>query len=269
MSSGLSAWLERRWYGGAPVPAWLGALEAVYRLGFAVRRHAYAHGWLRSTRLPVPVVVVSNITVGGTGKTPLVATLAQELIQRGEEVIYYNTEEFRSQIERTGATFRPYPTEMSSAQISELVQNGNLARVSLMVTQNTEHLLPFLLDDLAREQPDLVIFDALALWGKMAATLLNLRSAATIPIFVIEGALEATLSPREFLRLIVQALRILPGLLAARRRLIRHYGKAAFPTRPIFPVRGGLNISVGQFSRGGRKVAEERSLRVAHLREPQ
>ena len=83
MSSGLSAWLERRWYGGAPVPAWLGALEAVYRLGFAVRRHAYARGWLRSARLPVPVVVVGNLTVGGTGKTPLVATLAQELIQRG------------------------------------------------------------------------------------------------------------------------------------------------------------------------------------------
>jgi tetraacyldisaccharide 4'-kinase len=83
VSGGISAWLERRWYGGAPVPAWLGALEWSYKLAFALRRHAYARGWLRSTRLPVPVIVVGNLTAGGTGKTPLVAALALELSQRG------------------------------------------------------------------------------------------------------------------------------------------------------------------------------------------
>ncbi len=81
--SAVADWLERRWYGGTAVPAWLAVLESLYRFAFALRRHAYARGWLESTRLDVPVVVVGNLTAGGTGKTPLVATLAQELSQRG------------------------------------------------------------------------------------------------------------------------------------------------------------------------------------------
>ncbi len=47
------------------------------------RRHLYRAGWLVQTRLPVPVVVVGNITVGGSGKTPLVIHLARTLRERG------------------------------------------------------------------------------------------------------------------------------------------------------------------------------------------
>lgn len=49
----------------------------------ALRRAAYRLGILRSTRLAVPVVVVGNVIVGGTGKTPLVLWLAAELARRG------------------------------------------------------------------------------------------------------------------------------------------------------------------------------------------
>jgi tetraacyldisaccharide 4'-kinase len=49
----------------------------------ALRRFAYRQGWLRRVRLPVPVVVVGNITAGGAGKTPLVAALVDALRARG------------------------------------------------------------------------------------------------------------------------------------------------------------------------------------------
>ena len=75
--------LERTWYGGAPVPLWLAVLEVVYTAIFGLRRAAYRAGLLRPTRAGVPVVIVGNITVGGTGKTPLVVALAGELRQRG------------------------------------------------------------------------------------------------------------------------------------------------------------------------------------------
>lgn len=48
-----------------------------------LRRLLYRAGLFRSIRLPVPVVVVGNITVGGAGKTPLVLWLAEEFARRG------------------------------------------------------------------------------------------------------------------------------------------------------------------------------------------
>lgn len=48
-----------------------------------MRRAAFRMGVLRRTRVPVPVIVVGNITVGGSGKTPLVAALVEALSRRG------------------------------------------------------------------------------------------------------------------------------------------------------------------------------------------
>ncbi len=48
-----------------------------------MRRALYRSGLLASVRLPVPVVIVGNISVGGTGKTPLTLWLAQQLIENG------------------------------------------------------------------------------------------------------------------------------------------------------------------------------------------
>lgn len=48
-----------------------------------MRRALHRHGVLRSAELPVPVIVVGNISVGGTGKTPLVLWLAQFLREQG------------------------------------------------------------------------------------------------------------------------------------------------------------------------------------------
>lgn len=71
-------------------PSWvrwlLWPLEQLYRLIVRLRALAYARGWLRTRRLPVKVVSVGNLTVGGTGKTPLVLRLASLLVQRGQRV---------------------------------------------------------------------------------------------------------------------------------------------------------------------------------------
>ena len=76
--------IERAWYQGSPwlVPLW--------PLGWLV-------GWVASGRLrrfrrlaakpPVPVLVVGNVTVGGTGKTPLVIALACRARERSLNVV--------------------------------------------------------------------------------------------------------------------------------------------------------------------------------------
>jgi tetraacyldisaccharide 4'-kinase len=58
----------------------LAVLHGVLR---AVARWRWRHGWMRQQRLPVPVLVVGNLYVGGTGKTPLTIALARGLKARG------------------------------------------------------------------------------------------------------------------------------------------------------------------------------------------
>jgi tetraacyldisaccharide 4'-kinase len=55
----------------------------LFRLIVSLRRFAYQRGLLKSHRLSVPVIVVGNLTVGGTGKTPCVIWLAQFLRSHG------------------------------------------------------------------------------------------------------------------------------------------------------------------------------------------
>lgn len=75
--------LQHRWYSGLPPPWWTLPVAALFGRVASVRRSLYRRGWLHTKRLPVAVVVVGNLTVGGAGKTPLVIALAAALQARG------------------------------------------------------------------------------------------------------------------------------------------------------------------------------------------
>jgi tetraacyldisaccharide 4'-kinase len=76
-------WLTKFWYQPASYYKLLLPLSYIYRLIVAGRRYLYRVGVLAQTRFSVPVIVVGNITVGGTGKTPLVIALAHALRAQG------------------------------------------------------------------------------------------------------------------------------------------------------------------------------------------
>lgn len=74
----VEAWYRQAWW------LWfLRPLEAVFRLIALVRRVLYSAGFLSRYDADVPVVVVGNITVGGTGKTPVVLALIEHLQAQG------------------------------------------------------------------------------------------------------------------------------------------------------------------------------------------
>jgi tetraacyldisaccharide 4'-kinase len=81
----LHRWLQSRWYGDK-VPLALRPAAALFSLLVSLRRVAYRLGWLSSRHPGVPVVVVGNLTVGGTGKTPVVIWLAQHMREAGLRV---------------------------------------------------------------------------------------------------------------------------------------------------------------------------------------
>ena len=72
--------VDRLWYTINPLSLLLWPLSILFLTLVRLRRHAYRAGWLKSFRVPVPVIIVGNIVAGGSGKTPLLLGLV-ELLQ--------------------------------------------------------------------------------------------------------------------------------------------------------------------------------------------
>lgn len=83
---GLAERLVNAWYQGHPALLLLRPLEWLYRAVVQRKRQRFLAGQSPSYRAPVPVIVVGNITVGGTGKTPLILYLIDHCRARGLRV---------------------------------------------------------------------------------------------------------------------------------------------------------------------------------------
>ena len=82
-----AGFVERVWFGRDPIAragrTVLAPLGWLYGIGVGVRNTLYDRGLLQATALALPAVSVGNVTVGGTGKTPIAAELARRLLERG------------------------------------------------------------------------------------------------------------------------------------------------------------------------------------------
>lgn len=83
MSSKLETTLTRAWLRRGLLAWTLLPVALLFRLLAALRRALFRIGIKRAERLPVPVIVVGNIFIGGTGKTPLTIWLAEALRAAG------------------------------------------------------------------------------------------------------------------------------------------------------------------------------------------
>ena len=163
-----------------------------------------------------------------------------ELVQRGYHVVYYNADTFEQTIKGTGAEFRSYPNSSTSeADLAKRVDN--LVTVSVFLLEESIRLLPFSLEQIEREKPDLVIFDSLALWGMQATRLQNVSSVSSISTFIQEGV-PGMIRWRDYLHIFRQAFTKLPTLQRLRRQLVKTYGPDIFPGKSIFPCKGNSNI---------------------------
>lgn len=84
-ASRLTGFAGHHWYRLSPVSILLFPVSLVFGVLVLLRRFLYGLGLLRTIRLPVPVVVIGNLTVGGTGKTPLVIWIAGALRAAGRK----------------------------------------------------------------------------------------------------------------------------------------------------------------------------------------
>jgi tetraacyldisaccharide 4'-kinase len=75
--------LDYYWYNKSPVSLVLTPVSWLYCLLAIIRSVAYQFHLIKTQRLPVPVIIVGNITAGGTGKTPMVTWLVDFLRKQG------------------------------------------------------------------------------------------------------------------------------------------------------------------------------------------
>lgn len=83
MKYSLSRFFESMWYGKKLITPLFLPLSGIFYLLIKLRAFCYKKGWFKSKKFAVPIIVVGNITVGGTGKTPVVIYIAQVLKAAG------------------------------------------------------------------------------------------------------------------------------------------------------------------------------------------
>jgi tetraacyldisaccharide 4'-kinase len=83
MKNSLSGWVADSWYKETYLSLILLPFSAIYAGIVWIRKKLYGLRLLKKCSLSVPVIVVGNITVGGTGKTPLIIWLVQFLKEAG------------------------------------------------------------------------------------------------------------------------------------------------------------------------------------------
>lgn len=79
----MSRFFDSMWYGQRPIALAFVPLSWLFFVIIKIRKLLYTKGWKTSMKVAAPVIIVGNITVGGTGKTPLVIWLAQLLEKAG------------------------------------------------------------------------------------------------------------------------------------------------------------------------------------------
>jgi MGT family glycosyltransferase len=167
--------------------------------------------------------------------------LVRELVDRGEEVVYYSSADFEERIRRAGADFRPYRTSVLE---NFSVVTERMEQLSFLLMRATREVLDTELERVRASPPDYVIHDSLAAWGGCVAEVLGVPTAVSIVTFAFNRHVLMTgarVAPKRFstmlakLRFIAKAARV--------RRAIRAAYRTVGPDLSLFPnPRAGLKI---------------------------
>ena len=151
--------------------------------------------------------------------------LVRELVERGDEVVYYAADQFAEQIEGSGGRFRPYHQGVLS-DLAQLPAQTNEAAWWLM--RASEKVLETDLSTFRAERPAYIIADSVAPWGQWAAKILKVPVVTSVSTFafnrsVLTFALAGGNRPKS-VRLFASKLRHISKAWRLHRRLCRVYG---------------------------------------------
>jgi tetraacyldisaccharide 4'-kinase len=200
-------------------------LVPLYAAALAAKNATYQHGWTRTNRLRWPVVSIGNLSVGGSGKTPLVIRLAELLRERGLDVNVLSRGYGRSsgaveQVDPNGTALRfgDEPLLIARATGVPVYVGASRFDAGLLAERETSQPGVHLLDDgfqhrqLARDADIVVLHrsdfsQALLPAGRLREPLRSLRRASILVLRDEDRDLEAELLRRGFLQPVWHVLR--------------------------------------------------------------
>lgn len=180
--------------------------------------------------------------IPSTGHVNPTLPVIRELVSRGHEVVYVNTESHRAAIEATGAKFIPYPeSDFMESYMDESAGRGDIVRNMYDLVRLSEKLYPYCREIIRLENPDGLIHDSLASWGMLAGKQAGIPRVAFFTTFVLTAK---TYRPklRMALDLLVKYCLVIPEylLFSARMRARQGIFPASLPVAGMST--GDLNI---------------------------
>lgn len=151
--------------------------------------------------------------------TPALAVV-EELVRRGEEIVFYATGRSRARVEQTMARFRAYE-HGHDAFNPDPPTDGLLSDMARLLAL-TEAMLPRLLAEVEAERPDYLLVDTKSVWGRLVGQILGLRAVRLSVVFAIEPTLVAVPDLVNWLHAGAPRERLLDGL-----RQLTHYAETA------------------------------------------
>ena len=156
------------------------------------------------------------------GHTNPTLGVVEELTQRGHSVWYYSYEPMRQKIEAAGATFVPcesYDAEQKLTPAETKKIGADLALSTRVLVDTTLALDDTVCRHMARLQPDCIVADSMAVWGKAIAIKLGIPfiSSTTTFAFNRHSAKIMKQSPKQMLSMLVS----MPEIRRHIRRLQR------------------------------------------------
>lgn len=114
--------------------------------------------------------------------------IAQELVARGDEVIYYLTDPFKQAIEATGATFRRYDSKIEHIN-KTASSGGKLVGLPMYMLDESLFVIPQILESIQAEQPDCIVYETMCLSGRLLAEILHVPAVNFRMIFAFSKRL--------------------------------------------------------------------------------
>jgi MGT family glycosyltransferase len=167
------------------------------------------------------------LNVCGGGHVIATYGMVAELLRRGDEIVYFETDRYRQEIEALGASFRAYPDIPGpyAGPMTDWRFHHELDLPTALCWW-TLAWFPEILDRVSTERPDYIVHDSLCLWGKLIAARLGVPGITSVHTPALSWRLQLACWPfwRDLPLMVVRGTRPALGFRHLARELQRRHG---------------------------------------------